>query len=325
MRKDASINLKKIFSLVPLLHANQGMHLSKLQKIAGYGSLEELRRHIHKLILFGVPPFSPSDFIEVYIDEEDRVYLEFPQGLDRPLALTAEEWALLQKVLSRDSGVIQPGQKGTDDLVRILSRLSAVPVAIESTSPFQKRRAAVEKALSERLQIQFLYRTLSSREPEIRRVDPWALFQHRGSAYLIGHCHLRKEPRYFHLERMDDVQILDMKEETSPPENMDSFLKQSPIFDANPGGFTVEIAFSPKIKNAMELYFKIFNDCPLQSQEHPEWLRASCRVRESLWFRSMMRSLGPDCFIVSPQHMRDSQYSELMEIAPPDSIDPVLP
>ena len=320
-RKQTTESLGRLLNLVPLLSANPGIHLEELRRISGMATIKELRENLEKLLMFGRPPFSPLDFIEIYIDDEDHVDLKFPQGLDRPLALTPAEWAAVQKVIARELEFQRAGQRASSHLRNILNRLSEVPVSYEEAGPFQNKRDLVEEALQDRQQIEFLYRTLSSREAEIRRVDPWALFQHRRVTYLIGHCHLRRDARYFHLERMENIEILDVEQTSEQPKDLAEFMRQSPIFLDNPPGFTASLAFAPQLRGALELYFKIFNVSPApDSTGTPEgWFRADCKVTESIWFRATLRSLGPDVMILEPQHLRSSYLEELEEIAAPDS------
>lgn len=345
--------LKRLLDLIPILHANPGISLAELKDLAGFRRRSELVEGLNKLMMMGVPPFSPADFIDVYLDDEDRVYLEFPQGLERPLALTPSEWAAVQWVLDREQGALGAGQKARE-VGGLIARFSAVPVADESGDPFQSKRELVEEALEDILQIEFKYRTLSSREPEIRRVDPWLLFQHRGVTYLIAYCYLRQAPRHFHLERMEDVEILDVEQTTRAPDDLDEFMKNSPIFRATPAGFTVRLAFAPALRPALEQFFRLNTLGPFEPDEvaggpadvsneaAPEtdapaggapassapstrdyfrdWLVGECKVQESIWFRTTLRSLGPGSLILAPTHLRLAYAEDLDRIEVPEPL-----
>ncbi len=321
--------LKRLLDLIPLLFENQGIALADLQTLAGFQKRSDLIEGLSKLLMMGVPPFSPADFIDVFWDNEDRVYLEFPQGLDRPLALTPGEWAAVQKVLARQGEVVEAGQK-SGVLNGLFARFSSVPILDEKSDPFQSKRALVEEALADRSQIEFLYRTLSSPEPEIRRVDPWILFSHRGVTYLIAYCYLREAPRHFHLERMEDVEILAVAQTTTPPTDLSAFMKQSPIFNPEPAGFTVRLAFAPALRSPLEQFFRLRTTGPFSAPdaEGPEnaaffagWLEGQCKVRESIWFRATLRSLGPGTLILSPAHLRSAYLADLARIEEPAGLD----
>ena len=323
--------LKRLLDLIPLLHANQGITLTELKSLAGFRRRADLIEGLEKLMMMGVPPFSPADFIDVFWDDEDRVYLEFPQGLERPLALTPGEWAAVQKALAREREVVGAGRKARE-VSGLMGRFSAVPVVDEDTGPFQSKRALVEEALNDRLQIEFHYRTLSSPEPEIRRVDPWLLFQHRGVTYLIAHCYLREAPRHFHLERMENLEILDVAQTTGAPADLPELMKDSPIFRDRPIGFTVELAFRPELGAPLEQYFRMETLGPfIPDATHPHeasaareyfagWLKGRCKVQESIWFRATLRSLGPGTLILSPAHLRETYRQDLERIPEPEVV-----
>lgn len=320
----AGRDLRKIFSLVPLIHRNQGISLERLRELSGYADRKILRAALDRLMMFGVPPFSPSDFITVYIDEEDRVYLDFPLGLERPLALTPGEWSAVQQVLTEELQFRRAGDPADDRLRDLLARIASIPVEMDPADIFRSKRALVEEAMADSLQLEFRYRTLSSREPEIRRLDPWALFQHNGANYLIGYCHTRTAPRFFHLERMDQIELLDAPQSQPPPENLQELMLRSPIFQNEPAGFSVELAFAPGMRAVLEREFKIFNIAPLgvsmENGEFDGWLRAACKVPESLWFRANLRGLGANVVILSPDHLRESFLQELDEFEMPGEL-----
>ena len=323
MKKQTHEILFKLLNLVPVLHANPGIKVNELRKISGFENNKDLHDNLNRLLMFGTPPFSPDNFIEIYIDDEDRVFLNLPQGLERPLDLTSSEWISLHRVIEERLRFHASGEETNEHLSAVLARITQVPVIQDTEFRNEGNRKILEEALEEKLQIEFQYRSLSSKEMEIRRVDPWALFHHRGVDYLIGYCYLRESVRYFHLERMKDIEILDMKQEAFPPENIHEILKKSPIFQDSPSGYTVEIAFKPELYPAMEWYFRIRETKKYtgENETMKEWLTAKCKVHEGIWFRHMVRSFGPDVVIVSPKYLRKAYREELDEISIPAGFD----
>ena len=322
-------NLRRMFSLVPLIFNNQGILITELQTLSGCANLKQLRQDLDRLMMFGVPPFSPSDFITVYSDDDSRVYLDFPQGLEQPLALTPAEWTAVQKVITRelDFQSDQSAAHSSEDTLReILKKISVIPVELESSDTVRAKRALVLEALGgddeDACQLEFQYRTLSSREPELRRVDPWALVKHNGVSYLIGFCHTREASRFFHLERMEQIELLDLARANEPPANLRELLRDSPIFQEQPSGFTVELAFAPELRAALERTLRLTDVAPVTRpidapRVTPDWLRGRCKIPESLWFRAIIRGMGPNVIILSPQHLRDAYLSELREFPLP--------
>lgn len=314
-------NLRKIFALVPLIHGRSGITIDELRRASGYESERELRRALDRLMMFGVPPFSPADFISIYIDDEQRVFLDFPQGLERPLALTGPEWTAVQALIQSELN-FQTGEGSlASDLEEVLKKLSSIPVETETADFSRSKRALVQEALDDHLQIQFGYRTLSSKEAEQRRVDPWVLFQNRGVSYLLAYCHTRQAPRSFHLERMQDVELLEAEQESEPPADLKETLAHSPIFQQGIG-FSVSLAFAPELRALLESAFQIFDVEPagLPEMERAHWMRGSCKVQESLWFREALRGMGPEVEILEPLHLRERYLEDLQAISVPEPI-----
>lgn len=319
-KKQTTDTVKNLLSLVPVLYANPGIHLEDIKKLTGFKSIPELAKAINGLILFGKPPFTPADFIDIYIDEEERVYLTFPQGLDRPLDLTVEEWNAVHAVVARTVNNSSKSYNNRELLQSLLQKFSSIPLEMENTRPFESRFNILQEAVDENLQVEFKYRSLSSREPEVRRVDPWTLFIHAGNAYMIGYCHLREAARYFHLERMEDPVILDLERENDPPDNMDFLIRNSSVFNANSEGIAVEAAFRKDITGQASRIFRPDSFQPVQFEDGKTWFRASFRVPDRFWFYSVMKSFGIQARILGPEHIKESFLSELKQIPLPASL-----
>lgn len=348
-RSSADEQLRRIFSLAPILHARPGITLKELREASGFPTRKDLRKALERLMMFGVPPYSPSDFLTVTIDDRERVFLDFPQGLERPLALTAAEWSAVQRRIQAELEFRRAGDPAAEELREILGRIASFPVEFEAGDTTRSKRELVQEALEDEIQIEFLYRTLASKEPELRRIDPWAMFQQGGVSYVIGYCHLRRAPRFFHLERLESLELLDLPREESPPENLTDFMRQSPIFrnvgegDA-PAGFTAEIAFRPDLRAALEISVGASNVRPLETTpgeadrlhardaerlsgedaarpDRRGWLRAECRVSDSLWFRSAIRGFGEFVQILKPDFLRADFLDDLRSIPAPAPLD----
>lgn len=314
MKASSAQKIPRLLALIPMLHANPGMELKKLQEISGYENISDLKKDISSLVMFGIPPFSPADYMDIYIENE-RVYVDFPQGLEKPLLLSAGEWQVLQKSIAAELKMSDGNSIPSDIINKAVQKLSGIPFALENETPYSGRKEILEEAMKEDCQIEFHYRSILSREPELRHVDPWLIFFHGGFLYLIGYCHLRKNPRIFHVERMDHLEIVELARENQQPENIKEMISSSYIFNSD-SGFEVEIAFESLLLRAVEKYFHVHeigdyhghNGCFLG------WKTAKCSVGESIWFRSMVRSFGTKMAILSPEHMRKSFLDELNEL-----------
>ena len=334
-------NLGRIFSLVPLIYNKQGIELHKLQELAGFSGTEELLRSLERLMMFGAPPFSPSDFISVHVDDRERVWLDFPLGLERPLALSSAEWAAIQKLIRKELEFLTQEDPISESLRELLARIGDVPIAFETDEQFLSQRNIIREALADKLQLEFLYRTLSSKEAELRRVDPWLLFKSNGISYLIAYCHTRAAARCFLLERMQALEILEWKQEKQLPEDINIYLENSPLFPKEPKGFSIKIAFAPELLAHLRLLFHLQNIEPFfdlkkakgkktsKSKDfssrakaktlEKQYLTASCKIQDSIWLRSVLRSLGTEIILIEPAHLRESYLKELETLPIPET------
>lgn len=84
----------------------------------------------------------------------------------------------------------------------------------------------LEQAVRERRPLSLLYRSLWSRQRTWRGLDPYAVFHRENTWYLVGHCHLRNEPRTFRLDRIAEARRLDGAFEW-PAFDLDAFLRET--------------------------------------------------------------------------------------------------
>lgn len=307
-------DMKRILSLIPVLTANPGIRLRDLQKLSGYESRGKLQQDLEKVLYFGRPPFTPADYIDIYI-EEDRVFLELPQGLDRPLELTVDEWALVHSILSEAAEFNARGRKGSKEAASILSKMSRVPLALDY-GPYTRKRSTLLRAIEESRQVEFTYQSLSSSDPEIRRIDPWAVFSHHGSIYCVGFCHTRQASRIFHLERMENLEILEAKQDARPAA-VKEHLKESMVFAAADTGYSAKIGYREGIEGSLSGILPLKQ---IEKSPRPGWKTALIKVRDSLHFKSLMRGYGPTVEILEPAHLRESFISDLHRITLPGPI-----
>jgi predicted DNA-binding transcriptional regulator YafY len=65
------------------------------------------------------------------------------------------------------------------------------------------------EAIAKKRTVQMRYYSASRMRTTRREVDPYRLWYASGGLYLVGYCHLRKEPRMFAVERMQAVTLTD--------------------------------------------------------------------------------------------------------------------
>lgn len=105
----------------------------------------------------------------------------------------------------------------------------------------------LEVACQESRQVQMEYFTASRNSTSKRTLDPYLFHIYRGTnPYLIGFCHTRQEVRWFRIDRIRKLTVLDQKFVRNP--DFDAQEHLSLIFQHEVGGVPVQVRiwFDPK-------------------------------------------------------------------------------
>ena len=152
----------------------------------------------------------------------------------RSLALTATERATLKLLLQhpafRDAAGLTAGLERKLDVAT--RELEETPQALTLAGPERSGNIPKEllpllgQAVRERKPLSLLYRSLWSQRQAWRGLDPYAVFHRENTWYLVGHCHLRHEPRTFRVDRIAEAKRLDGA--FAPPAfDLDTFLHET--------------------------------------------------------------------------------------------------
>ncbi|MCB1303333.1 MAG: WYL domain-containing protein [Leptospiraceae bacterium] len=302
----ATEKLKRLLQLIPMMHANPGIKIETLLQWSGYKNERSFSDDLNRLILLGVPPFSPGDYVDLYIDDDGRVFLDFPQGLERPLALSPEEWSTLARLIQSSMTLLDDQSPGQEELAAILEQISDVPVQFQKAPTADQSRQTVEQAIAGRKQIRFPYPDREKKEMKDRTIDPWAVIAQSGLFYVVGRDHARNEPRYFRLDRAGTVEVLSEERDEDPPADLRSMIASSYI--RNPLE-TNEEALIRYQKSAEKNLQRIIKLKSIETDSNTDWNTARCSIRDRAWFREVIRSFGETICILEPEDLRQ----DLME------------
>jgi len=292
-----SSELRNLLSLVACVKKNQGLPVASVMKITGISNMQALLKLLESIQLFGIPPFGPDDLL-LYRIEDNRLFIDFPSQMHLTNHLTQDEIETIRKIITE--AILN---QSTEELAGLYSKIMKIPFSVED--PFESKRILIEEAIEEDNSIQFLYKTLASKELEQRIVDPWMLFNYKGITYLIGYCHMRKNTRNFHLARMDGIEILDEKRTKTPPSDVKEIIKATDIFNTSKG-YTVKLCYRAEAENSLNFMLHLTN-----IEQEEEWHTAECKIRDTLWFVALLRSYGTDAYILSPDHLKNRFMEEL--------------
>lgn len=209
---DPRERLRRLLLIVPYAARHPGVTVSELARRLGVDRAE-LLEDLDLLTLVGRPPFSPDDFIDIYVEGESvRVALD--QRFSRPPRLTAAEaaalWASAQAMRPAARSALGSAQK---------KLLAALPSGARKSfgllsarvgtdeAPMDDLLEPLARAAREMREVEFDYLTGGRGKRERRTVRPYAVYLHRGQWYLTGYCLVRRGERLFRVDRISQLAV----------------------------------------------------------------------------------------------------------------------
>jgi len=206
----------RLITLILLLQNRPNQKASELAGKLGI-SIRTLHRYFGMLDEMGIPvyaergPYGGFSLVRGYklpplvfsLEEAVAVYLG--------TSLVGEMWGELyrdaaQGAMAKLENILPNEQRGEIDWARrslVATRLHRTDLAAFSPILEELRRAARENR-----RVSISYQSASGTEATKRQVDPYALVFQSGWWYLVGHCHLRRAPRTFRVDRIQKLTVL---------------------------------------------------------------------------------------------------------------------
>ncbi|MDQ1466138.1 MAG: proteasome accessory factor [Actinomycetota bacterium] len=199
----AEHELSRILALVPWIVAHPGRPKSEVADRFGI-SVEQLQSDLDLVLMIGVPPYSPAEYIDVDADG-DTVTIRLADYFRRPLRLDPSEGLAL--LAAGRALLAVPGSDPRGPLATALEKLEHalelpdVVVAIDAPEYLDAVRHAAEH--DERLEID--YWSAGRDELTTRRIDPTTVFFALGEWYVDAWCHRAGGERLFRVDRVRAV------------------------------------------------------------------------------------------------------------------------
>ena len=243
--------INRILFILSYVSQNQGVSVEELAKQVGMRP-KQLLRELDFMLLIGKPPFRPDDYVDIYV-EEQRVYVEFDQMLNRPLRFTRPEVMALLISLQLLDPEVDP--KAAQSLKRKMKRIiskSIDPAArlkdrilLEQPSRLiSDHFTLLRRSIEDRRKVEIIYYSLTRDRKSRRIIRPYFLMKNLGYWYLTGYCETRQDPRTFKFERILSVKRLG--DNFPPPVDLDVG-KYKENFLKSMGSQSVEIRFDPTV------------------------------------------------------------------------------
>lgn len=243
-RTQAYERLRRLLFLVPFVSKNPGLPVEDVAAAVGLKK-DELLEELDLLTFVGRPPFSPDDYVDVYV-EDGCVYVDLDQRLSAPPRLTASEGV----ALAAAAALLKPTPGGA--LASALSKLEQVlpPQSLERYREMTRQLdlateapdslGRITQAITARRELAFEYVGVARGASERRHVRPLELYSHRGQWYLAAFCLARQGERLFRVDRITSLEVLEATFE--PLEGA-----RAPKPGSSAGERPVTVRFSPEL------------------------------------------------------------------------------
>jgi proteasome accessory factor C len=207
--------INRILFILSYVAQNQGVPLEDLAREVNLRP-HELTRELEFMLLIGKPPFRPDDYVDIYV-EDQRVYIEFDQMLNRPLRLTRPEATALLMSLQLLDPEVDPEavrslrakiEQVIADAVDPASRLEDRILLDQPSRPVSAHFASLRKAIERRKKVRIEYYSLTRDTTSRRVIRPYLLLKNLDYWYVTGYCETRRSLRTFKFERILSVEVL---------------------------------------------------------------------------------------------------------------------
>ena len=300
--------LTRILTMIPYIQQHPGIHLKEL---AGYLGCKpaEITADLETVLLCGVPPYLPDDYVSVYIEGE-RIDIAFADHFQRPVNLTFEEALSLNLALNRlplsrrSRGAARTLRKKIADALpkgaRSAWRAARKQVQVGPRHrDVQQRIDLLEQAIEERREVRVSYYTASRDEMTERDLRPYGIIEHDGEWYLVAHCLLRDRELPFRVDRIRSMELLDRTFDVPKSFKLDKYRRAQMYF---PTSRDLRV----KLRIAPELARWVRDEHPL-GKMYPQpdgGLILHLSVSQPEWIVSWVMSHAGKVELLAPQALR---------------------
>jgi proteasome accessory factor C len=290
-RVEAEADLQRVLAMVPWLAAHRGVHKDEVAARFGIRR-DQLERDLALVMMVGVPPYSPGDYISVDY-EGDTVDVWLAPYFTRPLRLTAAEGLAL--LAAGRALLAVPGSDAQGPLATALDTLEdalgVAEVVVEFGAP--EHLHVVQEAAESGTRLEIDYRSAGRDAVTTRRIDPGAPFFALGEWYTDAYDHLRDEPRMFRIDRIRAVRATD---ETFTPAPR---VRPAAVYNPRPDDRRATVELPASAAWVAESFpAEQVEDLPDGGQ------RVVLAVSENAWLEKVLLRAGPDARVIDPPEMR---------------------
>lgn len=232
---DPKHRIQRILTLIPYLRKHPGVSVEELSQFSGVPA-SEILSDLDRILLCGVPPYLPDDYIGVYV-EDGRVEIRFADHFRRPVRFTLTEALALRlaieslpeggdpayeeargslmdrldEILGHANPGAYAGRKAGDPATQVRATSGMGPAF--GVPPWRQHiRSVLEvllPAVGTKHAVEIAYYSASSDATAPRVVHPYGFVDKSGEHYLVAYCTKSQEVRTFRVDRLRSAQQLD--------------------------------------------------------------------------------------------------------------------
>lgn len=231
------------------------------------------------------------------------------------MRLSADEAASLVVGLSLLEALDGSGVPESEALQRVAYKLRAaagsavadladsVQVRMEDDSRAEQARATCSEALedSQRLHLRYLHGYFD--RVDDREVDPMGLVVEGGHTFLEGYCRLRRDVRFFRLDRVLDLHVLPFAAEI--PEGVTRRDLSEGVLQRSEADAVITLDLDPGARWVTEDYV-----CESVTDLPDGGVRATLRTPAPAWVARLSLLLGPQARVVTPGSLAEEVHNE---------------
>lgn len=285
----AGPEIQRILALVPWIVAHPGS--PKAEIASRFGVTEsQLDDDLALVLMIGVPPYSPGDYLDVEDDEDGNVTIRLAEYFQRPLRLTpAEGLALLAagRALLAVPGSDPEGPLATA-LAKLEDALDLPGLVVDVGEPGQLE--AIRDAVARHRRVEIEYWSAGRDEITVRRIDPEVVFYATGEWYVGAYCHRAHDQRMF---RVDRIRAVEATTDTFEPGATE--FETGDVYTPRTDDTRVTLELAPSAAWVAEAY-----PTEAVTERADGSLEIVLAVSEAAWLERVLLRLGPDARVVAP-------------------------
>ena len=306
-----------LLALAGFLAANPGIKLGDAAR-ATHRTPAQLIKDLDKLLMCGVPPYSPSDYISygpLTSKEESRIKLFYAAHFRKPLSFTPKEALALRYALEHYRRVAPDETSARiDELAETLSEAmsgraresfsesGAGFVVPRRTQRLRDLVAELERAAESKLLAEIDYYSAHRGRRTSRVVHPYSVIEAGPNLYLYAFCELAEATRHFRLDRIATLKVTGGGFTSKPPRERKAGRMTGIVHARAKERMRVRIA--PERARDVLRDFKESPDSTLKLEADGSAV-LELPLFNQFWATGFVTSFGGDATLLSPDWLRN--------------------